>query len=336
MLAVAATGCSSGHVDVRAPNSTFGGVARERTGTTAPPSGRPTTAEIRATTSSTAPAATTATSAPAPPSTAAAVHATTTTAVARTCHAVPATGVVYGPATLDVFPVSGNCRAPLVVYVHGGGYCCGTRADLPPSVIAWLHSQGWAVAAVDYRLGVRWPAFDDDIATAVAWLHSTGARYGIDAQRVVLLGHSTGAEMVAEIGADPQRLASAGLSTSAVRCVASFDGSAYDLAAAMPTAGANYRRAYGTDVSTWHRASAYEHARALRSTMRFLVVLRSGDGGAGRRAAQLRFATALGTNGTPVTTVDAESLGHGQVLSTIGNASSPMTAPLATFLRACA
>lgn len=107
-------------------------------------------------------------------------------------------------------PASG---APAIVYVHGGGWTAGSRADLPDFLKA-LTGAGYAVAAPDYRL-VPEAAFAGmvaDIKAALAYLGENAALLGIDPDRLVLWGHSAGGHLALLAGlTDPARWAEASM-----------------------------------------------------------------------------------------------------------------------------
>jgi acetyl esterase/lipase len=60
-----------------------------------------------------------------------------------------------------------------------------------------LAAQGFAVAAVDYRLSgeARFPAPLDDVRAAIGWVREHAAGYGIDAGRVFAWGDSAGGHL---------------------------------------------------------------------------------------------------------------------------------------------
>ena len=78
----------------------------------------------------------------------------------------------------------------------------------------------------DYRLypEVRFPAFMEDAAAAVAWTRTNAARFGGDPHRLFLMGHSAGATIAALLALDPSYLRAAGLSPSDLCGVAGMAG----------------------------------------------------------------------------------------------------------------
>jgi acetyl esterase/lipase len=108
---------------------------------------------------------------------------------------------------LDAF-LPGLARAsaaPAVVLVHGGGWTAGGRRALA-DVGRRFAETGYAAFSVDYRLAPRHrhPAAMDDLIAAVAWVRSHHDRYGVDPDRVALLGSSAGGHLAALVAVHPR------------------------------------------------------------------------------------------------------------------------------------
>jgi len=112
----------------------------------------------------------------------------------------------YGPDArnrLDVFRRGSPAGAPVLVYVHGGGFVMGdkTREGSPfyDNFGQWAAQQGWIGVTMTYRLAPqhRWPSGPEDMARAVAWLRAQVASYGGDPASIILVGQSAGAAHVA-------------------------------------------------------------------------------------------------------------------------------------------
>lgn len=92
----------------------------------------------------------------------------------------------------------------VLVFVHGGGFTGGERrrAGTPfhDNVMRWAVAQGMVGVNASYRLAPAhaWPAGGEDVLAALAWIRANIARWGGDAQRVILFGHSAGASHAAE------------------------------------------------------------------------------------------------------------------------------------------
>jgi acetyl esterase/lipase len=121
----------------------------------------------------------------------------------------------YAPGSrheLDIYAPQGETAAPVVVFIHGGGWTDGNKSEYR-FVAAALAARGFLTVVPDYRLfpQVRFPAFLQDNAAAVAWTKTNIARYGGDPNRIFLMGHSAGAYNVAMLTLDKQWLGAVGL-----------------------------------------------------------------------------------------------------------------------------
>ena len=219
--------------------------------------------------------------------------------------AAGATEMAYGDAPLQKldFWRAKSENAPLVIFVHGGGWKRGdknnaTGGSKAPHYLA----QGYAFASINYRLvpdaTVEQQAAD--VAASVAYLRSNAQRLGIDANRIVLMGHSAGAHLSALVGTDPQYLRGVGLDVSALSGVIPLDGAAYDVPAQMTEGarvmGDTYQQAFGTDPARQKALSPYWHAASPNSPAFLILHVERADGA--RQSAAL--ADALRKNGTRV------------------------------------
>jgi triacylglycerol lipase len=112
----------------------------------------------------------------------------------------------YGPDArnrLDIHCKGTPHGAPVLVYVHGGGFVMGdkTSAGSPfyDNVGQWAAQQGFVGVTLTYRLAPahHWPCGPEDMALAVRWLRENIASYGADPQKIFLMGQSAGAVHVA-------------------------------------------------------------------------------------------------------------------------------------------
>lgn len=120
--------------------------------------------------------------------------------------------IAYGPHERHRFnlfrPVEAE-PAPCLLFVHDGGFVMGDKgapgAPFYNNIGAWAQAQGFACAAMNYRLApeVRWPAGRADVIAMILHLASHASEYGIDPDRIVLMGHSAGATHVADVVAAP-------------------------------------------------------------------------------------------------------------------------------------
>lgn len=86
-----------------------------------------------------------------------------------------------------------NTTAPLLVFLHGGGWRKGDRTDMMPFLVDFA-GRGYVTATVSYRFG-PYPQCVEDISDAVTWFYNHGDEYGYDPDRIALVGGSAGAHL---------------------------------------------------------------------------------------------------------------------------------------------
>ena len=86
--------------------------------------------------------------------------------------------------------------APLLVFIHGGGWRGGKRSDYLVYLLAYAQ-KGYMTATVSYWLlkDAPYPASVEDVTDAVRWLFNNGDAYGYDPDRIALVGGSAGAHL---------------------------------------------------------------------------------------------------------------------------------------------
>jgi len=124
--------------------------------------------------------------------------------------------IAYRPGPrggLDVYqPKSAEGHAPVVVFLYGGGWDSGSKDEYVFAGAA-LARKGFVTVVPDYRVypEVRWPAFLQDSAEAVAWTRAHAADYGGDPHRLFLMGHSAGAYNAVTLAVDRRWLGAVGI-----------------------------------------------------------------------------------------------------------------------------
>jgi acetyl esterase/lipase len=103
---------------------------------------------------------------------------------------------------LDLWKATTSGPAPLVVFIHGGGFRGGDKSNLAPGLLARCREAGLAVAAINYRLSQHapFPAPMLDSARALQFLRSKAANWHLDPKRVAATGGSAGAGISLWIG----------------------------------------------------------------------------------------------------------------------------------------
>jgi arylformamidase len=175
-------------------------------------------------------------------------------------------GVAYGKdekQTLDVYAPTDVKGAPVVIFVHGGEWTKGDKADVSYKP-KFLNENGVVFVSINYRLSpaVTHPAHVSDIAVAIRWVHDHAADHGAAPEKLVLMGHSAGCHLATLTALDPRHLAKVKLSPKDLRGVVAWSGGMYDLVDRAKGEG-NYpkyiRQAFGDSEAAWRDASPMAH-----------------------------------------------------------------------------
>ncbi len=112
---------------------------------------------------------------------------------------VPYAGTAADPLTLDVFQLHGPGPHPAVIIIHGGGFLHGTSRNGSEAYAAdFLAPAGYAVFSINYRLGSKTPpgaTFPEmlaDVQRAIRFVRHNARQYGVDPNKIAILGGSAG------------------------------------------------------------------------------------------------------------------------------------------------
>ncbi len=106
----------------------------------------------------------------------------------------------YGPHernVLDFWKAASDRPAPLVLFIHGGGFRGGDKRSVNRRLLGELLDAGISVAALNYRLlaQAKLPAAHEDCRLALQFLRSRADELGFDPHRVGAFGGSAGAQI---------------------------------------------------------------------------------------------------------------------------------------------
>jgi acetyl esterase/lipase len=108
-------------------------------------------------------------------------------------------GLTHGSAlTADIAYPSAGQGIPAIVYIHGGRWRGGSKSNNGGLRVAQWADLGFFAMSIDYRLvgGSPAPAPYQDTMTAIRWLHAHADDYGVDPDRIYLIGNSSGGHLV--------------------------------------------------------------------------------------------------------------------------------------------
>jgi acetyl esterase/lipase len=106
------------------------------------------------------------------------------------------------PIRLRVYRLKAQASlAPVLIWLHGGGYIIGNPEQDDPACIQYVHELGITVVSVDYRCAPEhpFPSALDDSYTALKWVHAHGGSLGMDASRIAIGGASAGGGLAAAL-----------------------------------------------------------------------------------------------------------------------------------------
>lgn len=167
--------------------------------------------------------------------------------------------------SLDVYWQDNDTRRPVMLYVHGGGWAFGDKAEVH-SKPRFFVPRGMALVSMNYRPRWDYKVYHqlEDIVSVIGWIRDNAEQYGFDPKRLILMGHESGAHLVSLIGTDERYLQSAGLSLSAVHNVVAIDTISFDIPRLMNGLGSfvqkrHHRVIFGEDPRVWSALSPITH-----------------------------------------------------------------------------
>lgn len=188
---------------------------------------------------------------------------------------------------LDIFKPKKNInKMPVVLLIHGGGWRSGDK-NMNHYMANLFAGKGFAAVSVEYRLSLesKYPEGLKDIATAIRWTKANAARYGFDKKRVILLGCSSGGQMVSLSGSinkkkSPYRSNKYDKYTDDVFAVIDFDGvlafihpdssEGKDTPGKPSAATAWLGSSFNDKPELWYEASALTHVN--KKSAKFLYI----------------------------------------------------------------
>ena len=244
---------------------------------------------------------------------------------------------------LDVYSPPGAKNLPVVFWIHGGGWQTGDKKDVQLKPQAFTE-KGFVFVSTNYRL---LPAVDmgtivRDVAKAVRWVHDHIAEYGGDPTRLLVMGHSAGAQLAALICTDDRYLKAEGVSLGIVKGCVPVDGDTYDVPAiievaetrwrahGLPPAKFGHREKFGNDPAKHKDFSAVTHVAKGKGIPPFFVLHVAGHPDTTAQAQ--RLGNVLREAGVPVTVFAARETTHNKVNADLGRPDDPATKALFEFL----
>ncbi|MEQ2009010.1 MAG: alpha/beta hydrolase [Limisphaerales bacterium] len=143
---------------------------------------------------------------------------------------------------LDIYAPAGAKGLPVVFWIHGGGWQAGDRTSIQLKPQA-LVEKGFVFVSTGYRLlpEVDMVTIFRDVAKSLGWVHKNIAQHGGDPKRIIVGGHSAGAQLAALICIDDRYAKAEGVPFSVLKGCFPVDGDTYDVPAMIETAETRLR-----------------------------------------------------------------------------------------------
>jgi acetyl esterase/lipase len=244
---------------------------------------------------------------------------------------------------LDVYSPRDAKSRPVVFWIHGGGWQTGdkTSVQLKPQVFV---EKGFVFVSTNYRLlpDVDMATIFCDIARSIRWVYDHIADHGGDPQRLLVMGHSAGAQLAALVSIDDRYLKAEGLSLNIIKGCVPVDGDTYDVPAIIETAETRqrvhglpqpkfgHRVKFGNDPAKHRDFSAVTHVAKDKGIPPFLILYVAGHPDVTAQARRLEHV--LQEAGIPVTAFGARETTHNKLNNDLGLPDDPATKALFEFV----
>src|SRR6516225_5176399 len=150
---------------------------------------------------------------------------------------IPYANPAHERQVLDVYAPPNAKNLPVVFWIHGGGWQTGDKASVQLKPQAFTE-KGFVFVSTNYRLlpSVDMATIVRDIAKSIRWVHDHIGEYGGDPKRLLVMGHSAGAQLAALVCTDDRYLKDEGLSLAIIKGCVPVDGDTFDVPAIIETA----------------------------------------------------------------------------------------------------
>ena len=245
--------------------------------------------------------------------------------------------------TLDVYAPSKAKNLPVVFWIHGGGWQGGDKSEVydKPKV---FNGKGFILVSTNYRLlpNVDMATLTRDVAKSIRWVHDHIAEHGGDPKRLLIMGHSAGAQLAALLCTDERYLKEEGLSFAIIKGCVPVDGDTYDIPAmievaetrwrvhGLPLPKSTHRIKFGNDPEKHKAFSAVTHVAKNKGIPPFLILYVANHPDVTAQA--LRLGNVLKAADVPVTVFGAKETTHTKINADLGKSDDPATTALFAFV----
>lgn len=262
----------------------------------------------------------------------------------------PPQGLPSNFTKLDVYKKPSLQNAPVVIFLHGGGWDSGDKSHLQQSSMpAYFVSNDFLFLAPNYRLvgtyGTTKITFKQqgaDVAAAIKWAKTNCATYGGDPSKIVLFGYSAGGHLAEMTLRDAEYFDTVGLVPADVKACISLDvyynlPATYALMTQWGYPVTHLESIFGTNLGIWAQASPLQ--RQPEANVPHLLVYTHDKAKIipGFELAQWQaaaYAAVIVSEGGEATAVDAEDETHQSLVSDFGTVDDFLTPIVRSFIDA--
>ncbi len=244
---------------------------------------------------------------------------------------------------LDVYSPPNAKNLPVVFWIHGGGWQTGDKAEVQIKPQAFM-DKGFVFVSTNYRLlpSVDMATIVRDVAKSIHWVHDHIGEYGGDPKRLLIMGHSAGAQLAALICTDDRYLKAEGVSLAIVKGCVPVDGDTFDVPAiietaetrwrvhGLPPAKFGHREKFGNDPAKHRDFSAVTHVAKDKGIPPFFILHVANHPDTTAQAQRLGYV--LKEAGLNVTVFGAKETTHSKINADLGKPDDPATKALFEFI----
>ncbi len=273
-------------------------------------------------------------------------HAADTPTIKPTAANVPFGDPANPRLKVDIYAPPGAKNLPVVFWIHGGGWQAGDKTSVQLKPQAFVE-KGFVFVSTGYRLlpEVDMVTIFRDIAKSLGWVHKNIAQHGGDPKRILVGGHSAGAQLAALICIDERYLKVEGVPFSVLKGCFPVDGDTYDVPAMIETAETRlrahgfpmpiqgHRVKFGNTPELHRDYSAVTHVAKGKGIPPFFI-LHVADHPDNTMQAR-RLEGVLKQSGIPGKAFGAKETNHGRINGNLGVPEDASTKALFEFVAEC-
>lgn len=247
---------------------------------------------------------------------------------------------------LDVYSPADAKDLPVVFWIHGGGWQTGDKSQVETKPAAF-NEKGFVFVSTNYRLlpHVDMETLITDVAKSLGWVHKNIAKHGGDPNRILVMGHSAGAQLAAILCTNERYTTAEDVPFSALKGCVPVDGDTYDIPAIIETAETRrrvhkqaqakfgHREKFGNDPALHLDFSAVTHIRKGKSIPPFLILYVSSHPDTSAQAE--RLSTALTDAGRSGRLFGVRDSSHTKLNDDLGLPEDAATKALFEFTSEC-